>query len=170
VSAAVADHVGKTPTESGATRLDDGVAHSDLVRYRAPVSTTTTTVAPSTTTTVAPTTTTTEPPTTTTTVAPTTTTTTEAPQTPAPEAASGGGSSAAGGATYYASSFPDSGCASPWLPKGTVLTVTASSGSVVCTVDDREADNAGRVVDLSPAEFSELAPLGQGVVEVTVTW
>ena len=42
--------------------------------------------------------------------------------------------------------------------------------SVVCTVDDREADNVGRVVDLSPAEFSELAPLGQGVVEVTVTW
>jgi hypothetical protein len=52
-----------------------------------------------------------------------------------------------------------------------VLTVTAATGgSVVCTVDDLEADNVGRVVDLSPAEFSELAPLSQGVVQVTVSW
>ena len=73
--------------------------------------------------------------------------------------------------TYYASYFPASGCASPDLPKGTVLTVTASSGAqVVCTVDDREADNPGRVVDLSPAEFSQLAPLSSGVVAVTVSW
>jgi rare lipoprotein A (peptidoglycan hydrolase) len=82
-----------------------------------------------------------------------------------------GGNSESGEATYYASYFPAGGCASPDLPKGTVLTVTSSSGaSVVCTVDDLEADNPGRVVDLSPAEFSELAPLSQGVVGVTVSW
>lgn len=136
--------------------------HTKLVRYRAPLPTTTTTVPPTTTTAPPPpstTTTTTEPP--------TTTTTTTAP---APVATSSGNSES-GEATYYASYFPASGCASPSLPKGTVLTVTAASGgSVVCTVDDQEGDNAGRVVDLSPAEFSELAPLSQGVVQVTVSW
>jgi rare lipoprotein A (peptidoglycan hydrolase) len=82
-----------------------------------------------------------------------------------------GGNSESGEATYYASYFPSGGCASPDLPKGTVLTVTTASGaSVVCTVDDLEATNPGRVVDLSPAEFSELAPLSQGVVGVTVSW
>jgi rare lipoprotein A (peptidoglycan hydrolase) len=92
------------------------------------------------------------------------TTTTAAP---APTA----GDRESGEATYYGSNYPASGCASPNLPKGTVLTVTTASGaSVVCTVDDREADNPGRVVDLSPSEFAELAPLSQGVVGVTVTW
>jgi rare lipoprotein A (peptidoglycan hydrolase) len=96
------------------------------------------------------------------------TTTTEAP---APVLTAASGNSESGGATYYASYFPASGCASPNLPKGTELTVTSASGaSVECTVDDKEADNPGRVVDLSPAEFSELAPLSQGVVGVTVTW
>jgi len=99
-------------------------------------------------------------------VAPVTTTT----EAPVPIVASGD-STESGAATFYASYFPDSGCASPSLPKGTVLTVTAADGAqVVCTVDDREADNPGRVVDLSPAQFEELAPLSQGVVEVTVTW
>jgi len=126
-------------------------------------------VAPLSAATPAPTTTTTAPAAATTTTAPPAapTTTTTAP--PAPVASSS--NEASGGATYYASSFPSSGCASPTLAPGTVLTVTAASGGqVVCTVDDREADNPGRVVDLSPAEFSELAPLSQGVIEVTVTW
>lgn len=144
--------------------MDGALLHSNLVRYRAPLSTTTTAPpAPATTTTAA------APPTTTTTEAPAPVTTTTAAQAPAVESSSG--DSASGGATYYASYFPASGCASPSLPKGTVLTVTAADGSqVVCTVDDREADNPGRVVDLSPAEFSELAPLSQGVVDVTITW
>jgi rare lipoprotein A (peptidoglycan hydrolase) len=147
-----------------AARLNSSLQHSNLVRYRAPLSTTTTSTVPPTTTTAPP-----PPPTTTTTEAPTTTTTT-APPAPAPVAAASGNSES-GDATYYASYFPASGCASPSLPKGTVLTVTAATGgSVVCTVDDLEADNVGRVVDLSPAEFSELAPLSQGVVQVTVSW
>jgi rare lipoprotein A (peptidoglycan hydrolase) len=142
--------------------------HTDLVRFRTPVSTTTTsTTVPVTTTTAAPlptTTTTTEAP------PPPVTTTTEAPAA-APVASAGGGNSESGGATYYASQFPANGCASPDLPKGTVLTVTTASGaSVVCTVDDKEGDNPGRVVDLSPTQFSELAPLSEGVIEVTVSW
>jgi rare lipoprotein A (peptidoglycan hydrolase) len=139
--------------------------HTKLVRYRAPLATTTTTVPPTTTTAPPP------PTTTTTTTEPPTTTTTAAPAPPPEPVATSSGNSESGEATYYASYFPASGCASPSLPKGTVLTVTAASGgTVVCTVDDQEADNAGRVVDLSPAEFSELAPLSQGVVQVTVTW
>ncbi len=165
-SAAVADHVGAAPAGWRAARGHDTILHTNLVRFREPVATTTSTTA-------VPVTTTTAPPTTTTTtdpppppVAPVTTTT----ETPAPVVPSGD-DTASGEATYYASDFPASGCASPYLPKGTVLTVTATDGaSVVCTVDDREADNAGRVVDLSPEQFEELAPLGQGVVEVTVSW
>ncbi len=63
-------------------------------------------------------------------------------------------------------------CASPWLPFGTVLTVTnASTGaSTQCTVDDREADNPGRVVDMSPEGFDQIANQSQGVVSVTVSW
>jgi rare lipoprotein A (peptidoglycan hydrolase) len=149
---------------SRVTRQDNSLQHSKLVRYRAPLSTTTT--VPPTTTTAPP-----PPPTTTTSTTEAPTTTTTAAPAPAPVAASSSGNSESGGATYYASYFPASGCASPTLPKGTVLTVTAATGgSVVCTVDDQEGDNAGRVVDLSPAEFSELAPLSQGVVQVTVSW
>jgi hypothetical protein len=148
-----------------ASRLDGVLLHTHLVRYRAPEGPTTATAAPVTATTDPP-----PPPTTTTTEAPAPpeTTTTEPPA-PAPALAASDGTS--GAATYYASYFPASGCASPDLPKGTVLTVSAADGTqVVCTVDDKEADNPGRVVDLSPDEFSELAPLSQGVVEVTVTW
>jgi rare lipoprotein A (peptidoglycan hydrolase) len=150
-------------TSWNASRLDSVLLHTNLVRYGAPLSTTTTTAAPvATTTEPSPTTTTTEAP------APPETTTTAAP---APELTAASGNTESGEATYYASYFPASGCASPNLPKGTVLTVTAASGaSVVCTVDDKEADNPGRVVDLSPADFSDLAPLSQGVVGVTVTW
>jgi len=117
---------------------------------------TTTTVPPSvvTTTTVPPTTTTTA------TVPPTTTTTATVPST-----------SASGIATWY-SEAPAGTCASPWLPKGVTLTVTdeATGATITCLVADREADNPGRVVDLSPSGFEQLAPLSQGVVEVTVSW
>jgi rare lipoprotein A (peptidoglycan hydrolase) len=158
-SALVSERPGRVQTTWGASRLDSVLLNTNLVRYGAPLSTTTTTAVPETTTTQPP------PATTTTEAPPPVTTTTVAP---APAQVS---DSESGGATYYASYFPASGCASPELPKGTVLTVTAGDGaSVVCTVDDREADNPGRVVDLSPDEFSELAPLSQGVVGVTVSW
>jgi rare lipoprotein A (peptidoglycan hydrolase) len=75
-----------------------------------------------------------------------------------------------GGASWYGS--PAGTCASPTLAFGTVVTVTdLSTGvSVHCTVDDREAHNPGRVIDLSPATFSQLARLTVGVIEVRLTW
>ncbi len=76
-----------------------------------------------------------------------------------------------GEATWYAAA-PTGMCASPTLPFGTVLTVVnnASGASTVCTVDDREAAGYPRVVDLSPSGFSQIAGLGQGVVDVTISW
>jgi rare lipoprotein A (peptidoglycan hydrolase) len=58
------------------------------------------------------------------------------------------------------------------LPFGTVLQVVddATGASITCTVDDREATDNGRVVDLSPTNFSQLAALTQGVIEVTISW
>jgi len=77
---------------------------------------------------------------------------------------------AVGLATWYGS--PAGTCASPTLVFGTVVTVTdlSTGGSVRCRVDDREAHNPGRVVDLSPATFSQLAALHVGVVRVRLTW
>jgi rare lipoprotein A (peptidoglycan hydrolase) len=58
------------------------------------------------------------------------------------------------------------------LPFGTVMTVTndATGASTSCTVDDREDAGYPRVVDMSPAGFEQIAPLGQGVAEVTISW
>ena len=52
------------------------------------------------------------------------------------------------------------------------MTVTdISTGKAVrCIVDDREAHNPGRVIDLSPATFSQLASPPTGVIEVRLTW
>jgi rare lipoprotein A (peptidoglycan hydrolase) len=53
-----------------------------------------------------------------------------------------------------------------------VVTVTdvSTGASVHCTVDDREAHNPGRVIDLAPATFSQLASLVVGVIEVRLSW
>jgi rare lipoprotein A (peptidoglycan hydrolase) len=101
--------------------------------------------------------TTTAPPTTTTTVpAPTTTTTT-------PVVADDEHQS--GIVTYYDDPGGPGTCASPYLPFGTVVSVTnpATGASVSCTVNDREADTA-RQIDLDTASFAEIAPLSQGVI------
>ena len=97
---------------------------------------------------------------TTTTVPPTTTTTTTLPA---------GSDRGTGQVTYY--DHPAGRCASPWLPFGTVVTITnpATGATVVCTVDDREADTA-RAIDLSTATFAQLAPLWQGVVDAHLRW
>jgi rare lipoprotein A (peptidoglycan hydrolase) len=50
------------------------------------------------------------------------------------------------------------------------VTDIATGATVTCLVDDREADNPGRVVDLSPSGFEAMAPLSQGVIQVTVSW
>ena len=163
-----------TASEASSSRPSgDSVAMpgGQLVGYRGqiapldPASTTSapsTAAAPSTTTTAAPPTPTAPP----TTLPPSPTTTTTAA--PAPVAASG--NSATGGATWY-DTFPG-GCASETLPHGVVLTVRndATGATTTCTVDDREAPNPGRVVDLSEQEFTQIANLSQGVVTVTISW
>jgi rare lipoprotein A len=81
------------------------------------------------------------------------------------------GNTAQGEATWYAEA-PSGTCASPTLPFGTVLQVTndATGASITCLVADREADNPGRVVDLSVSGFSALADTSQGVISVTISW
>lgn len=73
-------------------------------------------------------------------------------------------------ATWYA--WHPGQCASPFLPHGTLLTVTdlATGKTIQCLVTDTEAHNPGRVVDLSNWCFEELAPLSQGVIEVRISW
>jgi Lytic transglycolase len=75
-----------------------------------------------------------------------------------------------GGATWYA--WHPGQCASPFLPHGTLLTVTdlATGKTITCLVTDTEAHNPGRVVDLSQYCFEELGPLSQGVIQVRITW
>ena len=76
-----------------------------------------------------------------------------------------------GEATWY-SAAPAGMCASPTLPFGTVLTVVnnTTGASTECTVDDREAAGYPHVVDISPSGFSQIGSLGQGVVDVTISW
>jgi rare lipoprotein A (peptidoglycan hydrolase) len=148
-------------------------AGSELVGYHADPSvpyfppggtapaTTPTTAAPP------PPTTTTAPPTTTTAAPPPTTTTTTAPTVLAATA----DGTTTGQATWY-SEAPPGGCASPTLPFGTEVEVTddANGASTSCVVDDREASNPGRVLDMSYSGFSSIADPTQGVVTVTLTW
>jgi len=74
-----------------------------------------------------------------------------------------------GQVTYY--DHPAGYCASPWLPFGTVVTVTnpANGESVSCVVNDREADTA-RAIDLATGTFAEIAPLSQGVIDAQLNW
>jgi len=63
-------------------------------------------------------------------------------------------------------------CAHPALPFGTRLVVHHNQQSVICTVNDRGPGSGPRsrgvIVDLSPAAFSELAPLGRGKIPVMI--
>lgn len=63
-------------------------------------------------------------------------------------------------------------CAMWNVPFGTMLRVSAGSRSVICKVNDRGPGRGARargvVVDLSPAAFSELAPLRRGKIAVNV--
>ncbi len=73
-------------------------------------------------------------------------------------------------ATWY--SYYPGQCATWYLPRGTRITVEdlATGRTVSCLVTDRQDYAPGRVVDLSETQFSLLAPLWRGVVEVRVTW
>jgi resuscitation-promoting factor RpfB len=77
-----------------------------------------------------------------------------------------------GEASWYGFA-PGSGftAAHPWLPFGTVVTVTelATGESIDVVINDR-GPFGGRIIDLSDEAFAALAPLGQGVMDVRLTW
>jgi rare lipoprotein A (peptidoglycan hydrolase) len=77
-------------------------------------------------------------------------------------------SSQVGWVSWYGS--PAGTCASPWLPFGTVVHIAYGGVSTTCVVDDRGPYLDGRILDLSPATFSQLAWLGTGVIDVTLSW
>lgn len=77
-----------------------------------------------------------------------------------------------GEASWY-SFAPGEGltAAHPWLPFGTVVTVTnlASGTSVRVVINDR-GPFGGRIIDLSDLAFARIAPLGAGVCQVRLSW
>ncbi len=77
-----------------------------------------------------------------------------------------------GEASWY-SFAPGDGltAAHPWLPFGTVVTVTnlASDESVQVVINDR-GPFGGRIIDLSDEAFAQIAPLRQGVCQVRLVW
>lgn len=82
------------------------------------------------------------------------------------------GGTQVGEASWY-SFAPGSGltAAHPWLPFGTVVTVTnlANGKSVQVVINDR-GPFGGRIIDLSDQAFARIAPLGQGVCQVRLAW
>jgi len=75
-----------------------------------------------------------------------------------------------GQATWYANS--PGHCASHYLHYGVKVWVrnTQTGRTITCVINDREASGGLRVVDLSTADFSQLAPLARGVIPVRVWW
>ena len=88
-------------------------------------------------------------------------------------ATSSGGPSGSqvGEASWYDTPWSGLTAAHPWLPFGTHVTVTniATGESVVVVINDR-GPFGGRIIDLSAEAFAVLAPLGQGVMQVHLTW
>ena len=116
-----------------------------------------------------------------------TTTTTAKPRpaptttTAKPPAGDSGGSSGASGntqsgkASWYRADYhaqSPNACAHRTLAKGTVvrITNTANGRTASCTVMDRGPYVDGRIIDLSPHTFSQLADLDEGVIPVRIDW
>jgi hypothetical protein len=79
----------------------------------------------------------------------------------------------AGGEASWYSFAPGNGltAAHPWLPFGTVVTVTnLANGKTVQVVINDRGPFGGRIIDLSDEAFALIAPLGQGVCRVRLTW
>jgi rare lipoprotein A (peptidoglycan hydrolase) len=54
---------------------------------------------------------------------------------------------------------------------GTIVTIRSSSGATAqCRVSDRGPYADGMIIDLAKDVFQQLAPLSQGVVQVTISW
>lgn len=58
------------------------------------------------------------------------------------------------------------------LPMGTNVQVTNVSNGrqVTVTINDRGPFGSGRIIDLSDDAFSQLAPLGSGIINVKIAW
>jgi hypothetical protein len=82
------------------------------------------------------------------------------------------GDSRAGIATWYPATTGTA--ASPWLPFGTVVTVTdlSTGRSITVVIDDRGPNGAppNRIIDLSEGSFAQLEPLSQGLINVRISW
>jgi rare lipoprotein A len=76
------------------------------------------------------------------------------------------------GRSSWYEAAPAGTCAHRTLPMGTMVTVTrvSTGASTVCRVADRGPYANGWIIDLSKANFSELAPLSDGVIDVRLTW
>jgi len=83
----------------------------------------------------------------------------------------GTGHTQTGEASWYDAPGTGFTAASPSLPFGTEVRVTdlATGESIVVVINDR-GPFGGRIIDLSSEAFSALAPLGQGVMQVRLTW
>ena len=169
LDAALADRIATFDGDGGRASRSAGWARRALEELELAESTSTT-VAPTTTVVVrraTPTTTAAPRPATTAAPRPSTTTTTAPPQTsstPAPA-----GNSESGKASWYDEAPPGT-CAHKTIAKGTIVTVHHEGKSVSCEVADRGPYVNGWIIDLSKDTFSQLAPLSEGVIAVTITW
>ena len=82
------------------------------------------------------------------------------------------GSTQTGLASWYDPPWSGLTAAHPSLPFGTRVTVTDldTGRSVTVVIDDRGPFARGKIIDLSPEAFQELAPLGRGVLHVQLSW
>jgi rare lipoprotein A len=78
--------------------------------------------------------------------------------------------SQSGGGTWY--KFKPGTCAHRTLPFGTVvhITDTANGKTASCVVADRGPFAAGRILDMDPSVFQQLAPLSAGVIPIVISW
>ena len=83
-----------------------------------------------------------------------------------------GATTETGEASWYDPPWSGLTAAHPWLPFGTLVTVSDrhTGRSVTVVIDDRGPFGPGRIIDLSPEAFAQLSPLGRGVLDVELDW